>query len=265
MAAAWGEARRMVEACDAHGVTLTIGHQRRYGPAFVKAKELLDSGAIGQLVRMEGYSYNLYDWAIHWFDVMFFYNDDQPADWVMGQIDARGGRTVFGMPVEGQGLCYMHWPNGVYGLMVTGKNIMQPVPCGADDRRTVCNNRLIGAAGMIEVGIEGGGPGVRLLNAQTGGQWQTIEQAGIDAPETIANVMRGVLDGVLTGAPVKVDAHNTLRGTEAMFAAYESSRRRQRIDLPLTIDDNPLETMLAEGMVAIETPPAPPQLAVYKL
>jgi hypothetical protein len=31
------------------------------------------------------------------------------------------------------------------------------------------------------------------------------------------------------------------------MAAYESARRRARIDLPLTITENPLEAMVAAG------------------
>ena len=87
---------------------------------FATPKRLLDEGAIGELVRLEAFTANLYDWGTHWFDMMFFYNDETPVEWVIGQIDARGGRTIFGVTVEGQGLSFWKWRNGVYGLMVTG-------------------------------------------------------------------------------------------------------------------------------------------------
>ena len=41
-----------------------------------------------------------------------------------------------------------------------------------------------------------------------------------------------------------------MNATEIIFACYESSRRRGRIDCPLKIDDNPLASMIETGEVA---------------
>ena len=71
MAPTLGEARRMVAAAKEYEVQLTINHQRRFGSPFRKAKELLDSGAIGELVRLEASCSNMYDWGTHWFDMLF--------------------------------------------------------------------------------------------------------------------------------------------------------------------------------------------------
>lgn len=46
------ECREMMEACEANGVKLQIGFMRRHDKSFIKAKELLDSGAIGDLVQI---------------------------------------------------------------------------------------------------------------------------------------------------------------------------------------------------------------------
>ena len=43
------EADEMISACQKHGVTFGIGHQRRFGPQHQLAKGLLQSGAIGDL------------------------------------------------------------------------------------------------------------------------------------------------------------------------------------------------------------------------
>jgi hypothetical protein len=44
-----------------------------------------------------------------------------------------------------------------------------------------------------------------------------------------------------------LDASNALIATEIIFGAYESSRRRGRVDFPLTIEDNPLAAMVENG------------------
>ncbi len=120
MAPTYGEALRMVEVCRERGVQLTFNHQRRFGAPYRAARELLKSGAIGDLQRMEATCDNLFDWGTHWFDMLFFYNDETPVEWVIGQIELRGTKTIFDVPVEGQGLSYFGYQNGVQGLLRTG-------------------------------------------------------------------------------------------------------------------------------------------------
>ena len=71
MAPTWGEARRMHEACEAAGVRMTFSHQTRYGPTFQKVRDLVREGAIGELIRSEGFCSNLFDMGTHRFDRMF--------------------------------------------------------------------------------------------------------------------------------------------------------------------------------------------------
>ena len=102
MASTWGDAKALAQACADRDVLLTFSHQRRFGAPFVKAKQLLDAGAIGVLQRLEGACSNLFDWGTHWFDMFFFYNDEVPAEWVMGQIAVESESSVFGVPLDTQ-------------------------------------------------------------------------------------------------------------------------------------------------------------------
>jgi predicted dehydrogenase len=248
MALTWGDARRMAAACEERGVQLTFNHQRRYGKPFRKAKELCDSGAIGELVRLESFTSNLYDWGTHWFDMMFYFNGDVPAEWVIGQIDGRGGRQIFGAQVEGQGLSLIRYQNGVYGLMVTGQAYVDPAVATREQR---CGNRLIGSEGTIEVGVQGG-PLLRIRNRDSGRAWQEID---VGAPETWADVVgaaiQGTVDALLAGREPELSARKALQASELIFATYESSRKRGRVDLPLEIEDSPLLSMIASGEIAV--------------
>lgn len=243
MATTFGDAKAMVAACKANGVQLTFNHMRRFGDPFRKAKELLDNGAIGQLERVEAYTSNLYDWGTHWLDMMFFYNDDTPAEWVLGQIDARGGPTVYGVIHAGHGLSTFKWQNGVMGMIVTGKGREDDV------RSTGCANRLIGSAGTIEVGVSNDVQ-VRLRNAETGGIWQTIPvDGGMHGDALHIRAILDNIDALKTGREPELAARKALQSTEITFATWESSRRRGRVDLPLDVDDSPLKSMLDMGDV----------------
>jgi len=248
MALTWGDAKRMAAVCEENGVQLTINHQRRFGKPFSKAKALADSGAIGELVRLESFTSNLYDWGTHWFDMMFFYNGDVPAEWVIGQIDGRGGRAIFGAQVEGQGLSLIRYQNGVYGLMVTGQVFVDPT---VETREERCANRLIGTTGTIEVGVQDGAA-LRFRNLETGGAWQEID---VGEPETWADVVgaaiQGNVDALLAGREPELSARKALQATELIFATWESSRVRGRVDLPLLIEDSPLLSMIESGAITI--------------
>jgi UDP-N-acetylglucosamine 3-dehydrogenase len=237
MSPTFGEARRMVEACERNGVQLTFNHQRRFGLPFRKAKELLNSGAIGQLERLEATCDNLFDWGTHWFDMLCFYNDETDIEWVIGQIDGRGSKRIFGALVEGQGISQFKFKNGVTGLLMTGT--------GADRR---LSNRLIGSDGMIDLFYDQG-LHLRVWGKGDAG-WQTIETG-----ETVGDldyVQRGVLDlvdALKTGREPELAGRRALRATELIFATYESSRRRGRVDLPLEIEDSPLVSMIEAGEI----------------
>lgn len=233
MAPTWGEAEAMHAACVTAGVQLTFCHQRRFGAQYVKAKELAQSGAIGKILRLEGACDNLFDWGTHWFDMFFFYNNETPAKWVMGQIDIEGHKSVFGVPVEGSGVSYIQYANGVQGLLMTG---------GANGGG--CDNRIVGAEGMIEVNVWKGSA-LRMLRS-SGAGWETPSLTDVVPPhgDTVLSVLDAI-DCLQSGQLPTLSSHHALQATELIFATYESSRIGGRVTLPLTITDSPLIARLS--------------------
>lgn len=262
MAATWAECREMTERCESAGVQLTINHQRRFAEPFSRAKELLDDGRIGDLERLEVGGQNLYDYGSHLFDMCGFYTDQARPKWVLGQVGYSESNVQFGMHNENQGLARWRYENGVDGLASTGE-------AGLVD----CQVRLIGESGVIEVGPEEGPP---LRYRVDGSGWKTVDtgQDGIykvepgltaaaadtllgrlplgpsqwfERPEYIYRAIEDVLESLETGREPETAAWKALQSTQLIFGAWESARRSGRVDLPLTIDDNPLEAMVEEG------------------
>ena len=236
IAPTWGEARKLYQACVDNDVMITFCHQRRFGANFAKAKELANDGTIGELHRVEGYCPNLFDWGTHWFDMFFFYNNDKPVEWVMGQIDCSKLSSAFGIPMEAHGLSYIKWQNGVCGLLVTG---------GGGER---CSNRLIGTDGIIELNVPDG-PSLRVMS-KGAADWEAPDLKGVVPPgddTTLATL--DLIDCLKTGREPVLSGRKAMQATELIFATYESSRRRARIYLPLEIEDSPLLSMLEEGVV----------------
>jgi UDP-N-acetylglucosamine 3-dehydrogenase len=244
MAPTWGEARRMAEAARQAGVLLMFCHQRRFATAFKVARRLLREGAIGRLLRMEGTCDNLFDWGTHWFDMFHFYNGEAPAQWVMGQVDLGAGRRVFGALVEEQGLSLVQFANGVQGLLLTGKGRPWPEV-----------NRLVGTDGVIEVQMPGpDGKWIPVRVRGVGDRYWRVpavlpgDRPGPGGPEgdATADLLRCLEE---SGEP-ELGAAKALRATELIFATYESSRRRARVDLPLEVEGSPLLAMAEEAGLA---------------
>lgn len=221
MAPTWPEARAMVETCERLGTQLTFNHQRRFGRPFRRAKELLREGAVGKLIRLEASCSNLFDWGTHWFDMLFYYNDEEPVEWVLGQAEWKDGPTHFGLRMEGQGLSHFKFRNGVHGLLVTG------FEAGWE-----AQNRLVGEEGVIEVAHRDGTPVRVWSKGQT--YWQAVDARddGNDLDLVLAGI-QDLVDALRTGREPELSGRRALRATELIFATYESSKRRGRVDLPL--------------------------------
>ncbi len=233
IAPTWGEALEVVEACERAGVVLTFCHQRRFQAPFVAARRLLKEGAIGELRRMEGFCSNMFDWGTHWFDMFFYYNDETPADWVIAQVDYSEPRSVFGVPVDTNGITYIHYANDVFGLIITGEDM------GRD-----CQNRIIGTKGTIVVGDESAP--IAVLRHGADWEYPSLEGLVTHRDPTVATIF-DLADALSKGREPELSARKARAATELIFATYESSRTRGRIQLPLTSSDSALASMIESG------------------
>lgn len=265
MALTWRECREMVTACEWSGVKLTINHQRRFGAPFRRAKVLLDDGVIGPLDRIEFGGENLYDAGTHQFDLCGYYTDQASPRWVLAGLDYSEVNRWFGAHNANQALVQWAYETGVSGLACTG--------AGSD--LVDCYLRLVGESGTIEIGPADGGA-LRLRRGD-GAEWESVDTDGESIhgplppsrPRVVAERLVGKLPGVSPDDPPthhdraiadvvralreddesELAARHALQSTELIFAAWESVRRRARVNLPLRIEDNPLESMVEKGLL----------------
>jgi predicted dehydrogenase len=239
----WDGALRMDAACREHGVRLAINHQRRFNLPFARARELLDAGAIGPLRRIEGAWNDIADSGSHVLDLMFFFNHDTPAEWVLGQIDVRTPRIVFGAMHAGHGITEFRFRNGVRAIYHFGR---QHAELG-------CLLRLSGDDGLIEILFEA--PWLRLRRFGRK-DWEVVDTGeNIHDDKAIYRGIADILTCLETGGVPQLASDQALRATEIIFATHESSRRRSRVDLPLPPGPCAMLAMLASGELKTETAP----------
>jgi len=231
----WDGSLKMHEECEKAGIQLTINHQRRFNKPLLKAREMIKNGELGELKVIEGAWHNFQDSGTHALDTMFYFNGDEPAEWALGQIDMRGGKRVFGALQEGQGIVTFKFKNGVRGTMFSGK----------DYKDIGCLVRVVGDKGVLEL-LEDE-PWLRVLDFAKG-EWQVIDTGeGIHDNAAGERSMASLVECLESGEKHLMSSENALRPTEIIFAAYESSKRRARVDLPLPAGKCAMLEMVESG------------------
>jgi predicted dehydrogenase len=245
MAVNLAQADRMLEACQKNDVKLIVGHQRRYNLRYVQAKEALKRGEIGDLLDVQGLytGSDLLTAGTHVIDLMRYFVDDEPIDWLIGQIHRQvwgqlGHQgTRYGHSVEQASCARFQFQNGVKGLMEGGEIV---------DEQYYCHIILQGTDGRIESYGDKGPPGWRIYRC---GQEGWVEHLIDQKVNAFAREIEELVRWIETGRDHLLKGESGRADLEVLIAIFESSRRRSKMDLPLDIMDHPLEEMVKAGEI----------------
>jgi predicted dehydrogenase len=246
---------RMIAAAERAGTVLIVHHQRRFRSRFVKAREIIDSGAIGDVVQIGVYNGgDLLTSSSHMVDVMRYLLHDAPAEWVIGQIDRRdpgfSNRPVGLQQWEETHTRYGHHvETGAIGVVQFRGGARGQIEVGIVSRnRPGYSATIYGTDGIIETSGDRPEPGEPYLRARVKGHpdWITPEAPPNEATQAAFEALLRVLE---EGGTHPLDMRSARQVHEILMAVYESSRRRARVDLPLEVGASPLEEMIAAGAV----------------
>jgi len=213
------EADRMIEACDKAHAVLVIGHQRRFEAQYVKAKEIISSGEIGELIMIRNICRgDLLTDGTHNIDLIRFYADDQPIEWVIGQIDARQKRTRYGHDVEDSATGYMLFKNGVRAFMETG--LITPA--------TYQQAYIDGTEGRIDVNVAD--QATVRVKGKGDAEWRTPE---LKRENPFKLEIEAMMESIESGKEHILSGRQGRADLEVLMAIFESSRRREVVNLPL--------------------------------
>jgi len=215
------------------GVKAVVSHQHRYGDHYQQVKAIIASGAIGKVHMVYGTATG---WAAHMLshlvDYTMWFNDYEPAEWVMGQAAGRGKLTdAHTSPDYVAGVA--HFRNGVRGIYDCG--------AGAPDLAEVpywwrkCRIGAQGSEGYAEVHTGGGWRAVTRQGVQSGPGGMDYEH---DMPPYIQQ-MADWLDDEDKPHPARFD--RAYHGLEIMSALYQSVIEGGQIGLPLTTGMNEID------------------------
>lgn len=230
------DAEAMVRCCQEAGVALVVNFQRRYLPVFVRSRELIASGAIGDPVLLAAgiNGWDAMEWGSHWLDMFHFLQGDARPQWVFGQTRCTGDKRGYGHVMEEHSVSYLGYDTGARGLLDGG--------CAL-----ACNAaiRVIGQRGMLDINRDGS---LEWWNDQ--GLHHEQCPGSIHGPASGSPgfaVLSALVEWLDGGEEPGVSAAATLDSTAAYLAAYESALRQDRIDWPLTDQTAfPLEQLIEQ-------------------
>lgn len=268
MALSLGDAERMLVACRRNGVKLAIAYQRPHHATWMKARDMIRDGAIGDIVQIILSDGTLLNTNSHNIRLALFLAGERKAEWVMGAVQRTTDMQERGFPAEEKTLALVGLEGGAQ-IQIQG-GFRSPY-------RTGQGARVVGTEGLM-VFDTGRPPAsewrtdgamwqpegssakyndewgtVKYLNATSGG-WQNVEAPWMDAWAHQAQELVHWVEGQVE-EPIS-SAERGYAVQEIMMALYESARKRQQIDLPLKTRVNPLQLMVENGDLPVDWPGA---------
>ncbi|MBP3962326.1 MULTISPECIES: Gfo/Idh/MocA family protein [Paenibacillus] len=242
MASTDEEAAAMIEAASKNGVYLMVGHNQRLMPPHVKAKQLLQSGALGRVLTFrtsfghpgpEGWSVDgkgswffrkeeaimgaMGDLGVHKSDLIRYLLDDEVAQ-VTGYI---GTLDKEGTDVDDNATCLLRMKSGAIGTLVASWTYYK-----GEDNSTVfwCEN------GVMKIGTD---PKDQIIVELRNG---TVERYNVGAISTndkqeTSGVVDAFIESLLTNTKPSISGEEGRKSLAVILAAFESQATGRVISL----------------------------------
>ncbi len=241
------DARRLVEAAEAAGVPLLVGHHRRHNPLIAAAKQLIDSGGIGRIVSVHGMfwlkkpdDYFDVEWRrqpgagpvlinlIHDIDLLRFLVGEIVA------VQAVESSAVRGHPVEDTAVILFEFESGALGTF----NASDAIPSPWSWEFTAAENPVYdptdqaayligGTEGSLEV------PSLRVWRHADGGAWHdpiAVESLPHGRGEPLVRQVENFAAVISQVADPVVPGREGLRSLAVVEAVKKSSLGRVRLE-----------------------------------
>lgn len=243
------ECEDMMKAAEESGRLLLIAQNQRLAPAHMKAKELIDGGAIGKVISFRttfGHS-GPENWSIRpGLDTWFFRKDvaamgvmadlgihktdliqyllDCNVVGVSAKLSTLDKKGPDGLPigVDDNALCIYRMGNGAVGSMTASWTYY-----GREDNSTV----VYGSEGMVRIYDSPSSP-LQLIRKD--GTVVDIDTEAIQTNDnqTFSGVADAFLDALYSRVSGVMGAEKVIPAMRAVFAAIESSSSGKWIDIP---------------------------------
>ena len=252
MALTLDDCDRMSEACEQASVRFMMAYQMRHDPSNKKIKEILDSGALGNISLMRRrhcipvlFNDAFVNGPTHWHldpvkNMGMFMDDASHATdlihWMMGRpvsVMAEIGNTVTDVAPDDTGVAIYRYASGAMVVLINSS-----VTLAAENTTEIYGDKGV----LIQNHDDVPSTNVPLpphpialkLYTRDEPQWADL---GIPIPqahgERIASVPRSFIDMLRDGTDPSITAEDGRVSVEMVLGAYQSARDGRRVGFPL--------------------------------
>ena len=220
------DAEEMIKVCKKNNTILYIDHTRRFDNIWRKAKEIIDSGKIGNIKVINSYSTaGLLNGGIHLFDLLRFYNGDVESVYAKLKKDKSSDASGIGL---------IKFKNGSNAFV------------DVDYRDYVLFQvNVIGSKGLLKCGgmIRGDKAFELFTSKPSKTQIGILELQREDFPEVkgempLVNAINDIIDSIENKKTPISSGEDGLKALELCMAFHESDKKDKEIKLPLKNRDH---------------------------
>ncbi|MEX2600672.1 MAG: Gfo/Idh/MocA family oxidoreductase [Balneolaceae bacterium] len=239
--------RQLVEYCNRAGVQLAVIYQNRFIPDVQQMKQALDLGEIGRAFMVDG--------AVKWFRDQEYYDR---GGW-RGTLDLDGGGAVINQSIHTIDL--MVWMCGDVESLHAYTGTYTHANVEGEDNAVVSMKFADGSLGLFRASTSMVPPQERTIEIHgtegtarlSGDRFSIIREddaenssagsSGSGAASPLSGMSgdhhamqyRSILESFRSGTVPELSGEESLRSLAVVEAIYQSSRLRQRIDVPKRI------------------------------
>ena len=235
-----GDAYEIEKLCKESGKLLTVNHQKKFLPAWKKAKEFVASGGIGEtgFIRASCQG-NLLEQGTHLVDMALFFNDYNPVSWVMGQIDELEGLDKPAASAPDSAMAIVCAENGVRSVLTFG-SMGHEVP-GSGPKWYHFTLEAYGSEGHVKVGLN---TEIEMTSYADG---KTVTEESSWTKDFLLGLTRH-LDAVAQYAKDPAQGHwsnldNSMQSFQVIMGIYASGCGDGRVGFPRRFDNQLMDRL----------------------
>lgn len=229
------DAYKIRELCRKYNKKLTVNHQKKFLPGWKDIKQVLDNKELGDIdfirATCKG---NLLEQGTHLVDMMLYYNNYNPPDWVMGQIDELEGLKKPGASAPDATIAIMQFKNGTRGIIECG-TVGREVT-GETNKWYKFSVEIYCKEGNAVVTFNGG---FKIRNYKTGKIIEGKTDWENDYIEAMASHLKAGLKYIKDDGYVHIsNLANSLVSFEIIMAVYYSAVNMKKVTFPVKFNDD---------------------------
>lgn len=225
------DATAMIEECRRKNVVLATAFPVRHAPPVVRAKEVIDSGAIGQIIAVNATNHGkmpggwfidrklsgggaVLDHTVHVADILRWFLQDEVKS-VYAEVDTR----MHDIDIDDCGMLLMEFESGVFATLDPSWSRPEAYPTWGD-----VTMEIVGTEGVISLDVF-----AQVLVEANDSDGKVLYRNWGDNMDLL--LVRDFIQAILKGQEPAADGFCGLKALEVALAAYESASTGKPVDL----------------------------------